>query len=210
MAYKCGNCGKDGHNRRTCPGLTTAQRNAPPKRKKKDHFARARFDTEFDTAMEEMAAKPSAAKAKGSHRPCFLCAGTDHTPKNCDWAALVRAGNGLATDEDLVIVCTRIRPHRGGNLLVHMLAEGEGRSEIRTYVRDHIDPRVYMGVEAEVGLPVFSSFTEMAQWWKDQAEKDGKGPDWHRPCQLELEYARRAWPYLLTAEPKVYPKVEFA
>lgn len=192
MAYKCGNCGKDGHNRRTCPDLTTA-----------------RLNTELDAVVGEMAAKPpDPKKAKGSHRPCFLCGETDHTPKQCEWAALVRAGNGIANDEDLVIICTRVKQHHSGKLIIHMLCEGEDR-EVRTFVRDHPDPRVYMGVEDGVGVPVFTRLTDMLEWWEAQADKDGKGPRYHRPAQLTLEYARRAWPHLLTAEPKVFLRMPF-
>ena len=149
---------------------------------------------------------PTQAGSPRTYRPCYLCGETTHTPRTCEWAATARATNGVARDEDLVILCTRSQVHRSGKHLVHMMTEGEGHIEVRTYVRDHLDPRILMAADDEVGAPVFSTLTEMVEWWQTQAEVDGRGDQWHRPAQIPLEYAKKTWPHLIFADPQVYPR----
>lgn len=137
----------------------------------------------------------------GKHKPhrCSTCGKTGHNTATCPEIALVRAKHGMATDEELVVVITRMT-YAGDQPIAHVLHEGLGH--LRVYPKGAIDPRAHLGIPAEE-VPFFKSLPEAARYFRAAAEQDGLGEMWHRPVTLSLRGAKRAFPGALFGEPRV-------
>lgn len=135
---------------------------------------------------------------------CKTCGKAGHNASTCPAVANLRFKHGTATEDDLVVVVTRILAAESGPI-AHILQGDHGY--LRVFPRNDVDPRAHLGIRAE-DVPYFTSLPALSSWMTQEADRDGKGRMYHRPALLSLRGARKAFPHALFGTPELLPGVE--